>query len=43
VERSLESAHFDDDLDGGLAEARQEAIEGKLVAHGDLKRDLGLR
>ncbi|HEX9731793.1 MAG TPA: hypothetical protein VGG06_07360 [Thermoanaerobaculia bacterium] len=48
VLRSLESAPLDDepdddDLDGGLTEARREALEGTLVAHEDVKREFGLR
>ncbi len=38
VERSLATAPFDeepddDDFDGGLTEARQDALEGRLVSH----------
>jgi hypothetical protein len=47
VARSLVLAPFDDepdddDFDGGLTEARQEAVEGRLISHEEMKRKLGL-
>lgn len=47
VERSLENAPLDDepdndDFDGGLTEARRDVLEGRLVPHEDVKRELGL-
>ncbi len=47
VERSLAIAPpddepDDDDFDGGLTEARQEALEGKVVSHEEVKREFGL-
>jgi hypothetical protein len=32
----------DDDFDGGLTEAREEAARGEWISHEDLKRELGL-
>ena len=48
VMRSLLTAPFDDepdddDLDGGLAEARRDAQEGRLIAHDEVKREFGLQ
>jgi hypothetical protein len=47
VLRALLSAPVDDepdedDLDGGLSEARREALEGKGISHEEAKRELGL-
>ena len=47
VARSLATAPFDDeadddDFDGGLTEARQEAREGRLISHEEVRRELGL-
>jgi hypothetical protein len=47
VARSLATAPFDDepdddDFDGGLTEARQEAEEDRLKSHEEVKRELGL-
>ncbi len=47
VSRSLASAPLDDepdddDFDGGLTEARQEADQGKLLSSEEVKRQLGL-
>ena len=47
VERSLAAAPLDDepdddDFDHGLTEARQEALEGELVPHEQVKREFGL-
>ena len=47
VERSLAMAPLDDepdddDFDGGLTEARQEILEGKIVSHEEVKREFGL-
>ena len=48
VLRALVSAPLDnepdeDDIDGGLTEARREAREGKGLSHDEVKRELGLR
>jgi hypothetical protein len=32
----------DDDFDGGLTEAREEAREGRLISHEEVRRELGL-
>jgi hypothetical protein len=32
----------DDDFDGGLTEARQEAAAGDILSHEEVKRELGL-
>lgn len=47
VLRALLSAPVDnerdeDDVDGGLSEARREAREGKGISHEEVKRELGL-
>ena len=47
VAGSLAAAPFDDepdddDFDGGLSTARQEASEGQLVPHEEMKREFGL-
>ncbi len=47
VARSLELAPLDgepddDDVDGGLTEARKQALEGQLVSHEEVKRELDL-
>ena len=34
--------NLDDDLDGGLGEARAEAREGRFIDHDELKRELDL-
>lgn len=33
----------DDDFDGGLTEARREALEGDLISHEEIKREFGLQ
>jgi hypothetical protein len=38
----LDDEPDDDDFDGGLSEARQEAEEGRLMSHEEAKRELGL-
>ena len=47
VEQSLSAARLDeepdrDDFDGGLTESRQEARDGELTSHDDIKREFGL-
>lgn len=47
AKEALETAPFDnepddDDFDGGLSEARRELLDGDLVSHDELKRELGL-
>lgn len=47
VEQSIATAPFDDepdldDVDGGLTEARREALEGRLIPHDQVKRELGI-
>lgn len=48
VERSLRTAPIDDepdddDFDGGLTEARQQAREGEVVSHEEILREFGIR
>jgi hypothetical protein len=48
VERSLRMAPIDDepdddDLDGGLTEARQQALDGEVVSHEEILREFGRR
>jgi hypothetical protein len=38
----LDDERDEDDVDGGLSEARREAREGKGISHEEVKRELGL-